>query len=103
MLDEFRTSARCPGCGSVVEDAIGCHRIRQCTSLQGMPSNERANDAGCVLHNECGAFKIDRDELATINMMQCAYGALRYAKRGVARRPEFLCRSPEEHAFLTVT
>lgn len=102
MLDEFRTSARCPGCGSEMKDDDKGHRIRQCSSIDDK-SNER-NIGGCCLHSghgTCtlgkkvtgGVYKADRDEVATINMMMCAISALEYGRPKNERRPAHLCRN----------
>ena len=92
MLDEFRTSARCPGCGSEMKDDDKGHRIRQCTSNDDK-CNEQNTDA-CLLHSkEGGVYRADRDEVATVNMMMCAVAALEYGRSKCERRPTHLCRN----------
>ena len=87
MLDKFRTSARCPGCGSEMKDDDKGHRIRlhpqrrgcsrQCTSIEDQ-NNEQNTDACPLYSNEGGVYKADRDEVATVNMVMCAISALKY-------------------------
>ena len=103
VLDEFKTSKCCPGCGSEMKDVETEHRIRQCTlSCNATSSSERGTGALCSLHMNGVRFTCDRDESATLNMMQCAYGAIHYGSRGTRRRPEFLCRNSElEHTCAT--
>ena len=91
MLDEFRTSARCPGCGNIMKDSNTEHRIRQCTSNDDS-SNAWSSD-GCVFRLKNGeAYSGNRDEIATINMMLCATAALDDNKLNKQRRPTYLCR-----------
>ena len=92
MLDEFRTSARCPGCGSEMKDDDKGHRIRQCTSIDDQ-SNEQNNDACPLYSKKGGVYKADRDEVATVNMVLCAVSALEYGRSKCDRRPAHLCRN----------
>ena len=91
ILDEFRTSARCPGCGSEMKDDDKGHRIRQCTSIDDS-SNEQNSDT-CLLHSKGEIYRGDRDEVATVNMMMCAVSALGYGIPKHQRRPAHLCRT----------
>ena len=50
VLDEYRTSARCPGCGSEMKDDNKGHRIRQCTSNDY--SSNVQNNGTCSLHSK---------------------------------------------------
>ena len=86
ILDEFRTSKCCPGCGhDMVEDGEK-HRIRHCSN------NDSDDEKRCPLMKPDGtSFTEDRDKSATINMALCAHNALYYHKR-----PLHLCRNKEE-------
>ena len=73
MLDEYRTSKRCPGgCGGDMEDTSD-NRIRQCaTDLCESP---------CRLSSEDDDnFRCDRDRSATINFCRIGYESLLFHK-----------------------
>ena len=83
VLDEFRTSKCCPGCGSEMSDVKSKHRVRRCTNV--MNGGESTD---CKLFSkEEGVFEADRDQIATINMCRCAYDALI-----LGSRPDYMCR-----------
>jgi len=72
MLDEFRTSKKCPGgCGGDMIDVPGGQRVRQCTTVSVGVENP------CPLFSEDGgAFLCDRDRSATLNFCLAGYGGL---------------------------
>ena len=83
ILDEYRTSKRCPGgCGSEMED-IEENRMRRCTT--------DLSDSSCCLSSdsdEDNNFCCDRDRSATINFCRIGYESLINRKW-----PEHLVRS----------
>jgi len=68
ILDEFRTSKRCPGgCGGDMKDVLGQKRVRQCTTdIVGVVNP-------CPLSENGVAFKSDRDCSATLNFCLAGY------------------------------
>ena len=66
LLDEYGSSKYCPGCGCQMKDVIGKYRVRHCSSVL---SEGSANQ--CCLMNNNSCFECDRDNSATLNMMNC--------------------------------
>lgn len=66
LLDEYGSSKYCPGCGCQMKDVNGKHRVRHCSSVL---SEGSANQ--CCLMNNNSCFECDRDNSATLNMMNC--------------------------------
>ena len=80
MLDEYRTSKKCPGgCGGEMID-IKENRMRQCTT--------DLSDSVCSLSSGSNNFCCDRDQSATINFCRIGYESLISHKW-----PEHLVRS----------
>lgn len=83
ILDEYNTSKKCPGCGSIMEDISDKRRVRRCTSEY---SKTRLKE-NCKLSTAEGNYTDDRDYASTINMGLCSYEGLVKHKR-----PQSLCR-----------
>ena len=66
LLDEYGSSKYCPGCGCQMKDVIGKYRVRHCSSVL---SEGSANQCCLMDNNSC--FECDRDNSATLNMMNC--------------------------------
>ena len=72
IMDEFRTSMRCPGgCGSDMIDVSDEYRVRQCTI-----ESSGGDLVKCNLSRNSKSFRCDRDESATINFCRIGYSAL---------------------------
>lgn len=71
MLDEFRTSKRCPGvCGGDMVYVPGGQRVRQCTTVLVGADNP------CSLSEDRVAFRCDRDASATLNFCLAGFCGL---------------------------
>lgn len=71
MLDEFRTSKRCPGgCDGDMVDVTGGQRVRQCTTVSVGVENP------CPLSENGVAFRCDRDASASLNFCLAGYCGL---------------------------
>ena len=66
LLDEYGSSKYCPSCGCQMKDGIGKYLVLHCLSIL---SEGSANQ--CCLMNNNSYFECDRDNSATLNMMNC--------------------------------
>jgi hypothetical protein len=85
VVDEFRTSKTCPGCGSDMVDVEESDRVRRCTNVTEDVTTS------CCLAVDKDCFTCDRDQSASVNMMLCAYQAITSNTR-----PKHLCRKDKK-------
>ena len=72
IMDEFRTSKKCPGgCYNDMVDVDGENRVRQCSIVLAGEST-----GSCCLSRGTEVFRCDRDESATINFCSIGYSGL---------------------------
>ena len=70
LLDEFKTSKCCPGCGSNLEDKDNNYRIRRCTNDPGTSKNS------CSLSTTLKPYECNRDKSTVLNMARIAHDVM---------------------------